>query len=222
MTLRKCIPIYFRVSEKLKDFKVKLHINEDVKPVVQPHRRVPFHLRKKVEEEIKNLLDQGLIEKATGPTPFVSPIVTPTKPNQPDKVRICCDMRLANKAIARERHVMPTLQDLKAELNGSTMFSKLDMAAGYHQLELHEDSRYITCLSTHMGLFVYKRLNFGICCASEIFQNAIAQVLRGLTNVMNISDDILIYAPSVEIHNATLRAVLKRLAEHGLTLNKQK
>ena len=220
--VEKMHPELFQGIGKLKDFKVKLHINDDVKPVVQPHRRVPFHLRKKVEEEIKNLLAQGLIEKATGPTPFVSPIVTPTKPNQPDKVRICVDMRLANLAIARERHVIPTLQELKADLNGSIIFSKLDLASGYHQLQLHEDSRYITCFSTHIGLYVYKRLNFGICCASEIFQNAIAQVLRGLPNVINISDDILIYAPSVEIHNATLRAVLKRLAEHGLTLNKQK
>ena len=118
--------------------------------------------------------------------------------------------------------MIPTLQELKADLNGSIIFSKLDLASGYHQLQLHEDSRYITCFATHIGLFVYKRLNFGICCASEIFLNAIAQVLRGLTDVINISDDILIYAPSVEIHNATLRAVLKRLSEHGLTLNKQK
>jgi hypothetical protein len=168
--VEKMHPELFQGIGKLKDFKVKLHINDDVKPVVQPHRRVPFHLRKKVEEEIKNLLAQGLIEKATGPTPFVSPIVTPTKPNQPDKVRICVDMRLANQSIARERHVMPTLQELKPELNGSIMFSKLDMASGYHQIELHEDSRYITCFATHIGLFVYKRLNFGIFVQVKYFR----------------------------------------------------
>ena len=77
-------------------------------------------------------------------------------------------MRQPNKAIQRERHSMPTLDELIHDLNGATMFSKLDLRAGYHQLELNAESRYITTFSTHVGLFRYKRLNFGINSASEI------------------------------------------------------
>ena len=64
---------------------------------------------------------------------------------------------------------MPTLDDIIADLNGSTIFSTLDMTAGYHQFELEEECRNITTFSTHVGLFRYKRLMFGINAASELF-----------------------------------------------------
>ena len=67
-------------------------------------------------------------------------------------------MREENQAIERERHVMPTIQDFKAEVNGAKYFSKIDLKQAYHQLELHPDSRSITTFSTHEGLFQYKRL----------------------------------------------------------------
>ena len=80
-------------------------------------------------------------------------------------------MREPNRAIGREKHPMPTLDDLIADLNGAKVLSKLDMTQAYHQLEIDEDSRQITTFATHVGLFRYKRL---LNAASEIFQNAIA------------------------------------------------
>lgn len=62
------------------------------------------------------------------------------------------DMRKANTAIQRERHVTPTIYDVILDLNGAKVFSKLDLNAGYHQLELHPESRNITTFSTHVGL----------------------------------------------------------------------
>ncbi|KAK0135266.1 hypothetical protein N1851_028900 [Merluccius polli] len=160
-------PELFTGIGKLKDFQVKLHINPDIQPTCQPHRRVPFHVRQKVEEELKRLEDDDIIEQVTGPTPWVSPIVTPPKPKDPDKVRICVDMRQANVAVQRERHLTPTMDDVIHELNGARFFSKLDLNKGYHQLELHPDSRYITTFTTHLGLRRYKRLSFGISSAAE-------------------------------------------------------
>ena len=167
-------PELFQNVGKLKNHEIKLHIDQSVKPVAQPHRRIPFHLRKKVEDELQSLLDQDIIEPAKGATPWVSPIVTPPKPNEPDKVRLCVDMRQANQAIIRERHVMPTLDDVINDLNGSVVFSKCDLQKSYHQLVMNESSRYITTFSTHVGLFRYKRLNFGISSASEIFQHTLS------------------------------------------------
>lgn len=51
-------------------------------------------------------------------------------------------MRQANTAIERERHITPTVDNVIHELNGATMFSKMDLTAGYYQLELHPDSRH--------------------------------------------------------------------------------
>lgn len=215
-------PELFTGIGKLKDFQVKLHIDTNVQPTCQPHRRVPFHVRQKVEKELQKLEDDDVIEKVTGPTPWVSPIVTPPKPKDPDKVRICVDMRQANTAIQRERHITPTMDDVIHELNGAKVFSKLDLNAGYHQLELHPASRYITTFTTHLGLRRYKRLNFGISSAAEVFQNAICQTLQGIPGVKNLSDDIIIYGVSQEAHDDALRAVFKRLKDSGLTLNRNK
>ena len=62
-------------------------------------------------------------------------------------------MRCANAVIKREKHLMPTQDDLITDLDGASVFATLDMKSGYHQLELNTVSRYITTISTHVGLF---------------------------------------------------------------------
>jgi hypothetical protein len=215
-------PKLFKGIGKLKNTKVKLHIDKTVRPVAQRHRRTPFHIRPQVEREIDKLLQEDIIEKVEGePTPWVSPIVTPPK-KDPNSIRLCVDMREANRAIQRERHQMPTVEELIHDLNGASVFSKLDMRSGYHQLELEEESRYITTFSTHVGLFRYKRLNFGVSSASEIFQETIRQVLQDIPHVKNIVDDIIIYGKTQVQHDRALEATFERLQEHGLTLNDSK
>ena len=119
----------------------------------------------------------------------MSPIVVAPKPKSPGKVRVCLDMRQANKLIKRERHVTPTIKEVIGDLNGAKV--KLDLNKGYNQLELAPESRHITTFGTHMGLLRYKRLNFGISSAPEIFQNVIRETLEGIDGAKNISADIL-------------------------------
>ena len=179
-------------------------------------------MRGKVEKELDELLKLDIIEKVEGePTPWVSPIVTPPKKDGKE-IRLCVDMREANQAVKRERHTMPTIEELILDMNGAKVFSKLDLRSGYHQLELHPESRYITTFSTHRGIYRYKRLNFGISSASEIFHETIRQVIQDITGARNISDDIVVYAENREKHDAALRKVLERLQESGLTLNAKK
>jgi len=78
------------------------------------------------------------------------------------------DMRAANQAIVRERHPMPTVDEIPVDLNGSKYLSKLDL----NQLEIDEESRSITTFTSHIVLKRYRRLNFGVSCASEVFQSA--------------------------------------------------
>ena len=131
-------------------------------------------------------------------------------------------MRQANKAIKRECHVRPTIQEMIGDLNGAKFFTKLDLNQGYNQLDLALESRYITTFGTHMGLMRYKRLNFGISSDPEIFQNVIRETLEGIDGAKNISNDILVFGKSQEDHDQHLRAVFQRLREKGLTLNKSK
>ena len=206
---------------RLEGLHIKLHIDDQVQPVAQGNRRVPFHVRQQVEEQLKKDEELGVIERATGPTPWISPIVVVPK-KDPGKIRVCVDMRAANTAIKRERHATPTLDELKTMLTGATVFSKLDLNQGYNQLELEESSRYITTFSTHLGLFRYKRLFFGVNSASEIFQETIRQLLSDIDGSVNLSDDILIFGKTQEEHDEALRKVLQRLLDRKLTLNREK
>ena len=214
-------PSLFQGLGKLKDVKVTLFVDETVQPTAQQHRRIPYHMRKQVEKKIQRLEDLDIIEKVDGPTPWISPVIAVPK-KTPGEIRLCVDMRLPNTAIKRTRHYMPSLDDILMQLNGAKVFSKLDLNQGYHQLELDEESRNITTFSTHVGLRRYKRLNFGVASAAEVFQNHIAEVISDISGAMNTSDDILIYGKTQEDHDATLTQVFKRLKDKNLTLNQGK
>lgn len=218
--LKSKYPECFQGTGKLKDFQLKLHIDRSVKPVAQPLRRLPFSLREKVEKKLEDLESRDIIEKTNGPTPWVSPLLV--VPKGQNDVRICLDFRQANRAIQRERHPIPTVDEIIHEMNSAAIFSKIDLKEGFHQIELEESSRYITTFVTSKGLYRYKRLMFGINSAPEIYQFIISQVLEGLEGVKNIADDIIIYAPDKITHDLRLKAVFERLRERGLTVNYEK
>ena len=128
---------------KLTDFQLKVHVNHDVKPVVQPVRRLPFSLTDKVDEKLDDLLENDIIEEVSSrQTKWVSLLVVVRKSDR--DIRICIDMRRANKAIVRERHPISTIEEVLYDLNGSSVFSKLDLKWGFHQIELEAGSCEIT------------------------------------------------------------------------------
>ena len=95
---------------KLKDYQLKIHIDENVPPIAQNVRRVPFHVRHQVDEKLDELLNLDVIEPVEGPTPWVSPLVVVPKPNK--GIRLCLDMRCTNEAVKRERHPIPTVDEI--------------------------------------------------------------------------------------------------------------
>ena len=137
--------------------------------------------------------------------PWVSPVAC--VPKKDEKMQ---DMRSPNVAIKLERHSTPTIYELMNDLNGATVFSNLDLNQGYNQLELEESSRYITKFSTQVGLRQYKRVNFGICSAAEVFQEVIRQALAGMRRVINLK-------PTSQLskigRTATARPVLHRIRQ---------
>ena len=84
---------------------------------------------------------------------------------------------------------------------------------------LHSDSRQFTTFSTHVGLFRYKRLNFGLSCAAEVFQKKVSDTLNGIPCVKNTRDDIYVGGTDKDTHDYHLRQVFHRLHENGLTIN---
>ena len=212
----------FRGIGKMKGVKVDLHVDPAITPVAQAHRRIPFSVRPKLEAELEKLDADDIIERIEKPTSWVSPVVITPKRSS-NEIRLNVDMREANKAIPRTHTVMPTLDDIINELNGATVFSHLDMNHGYHQLELKENSRDITTFATHVGLYRYKRLNFGTRSAGEIFQETVSkEITRDIVGCINISDDILVFGRNQKEHDQNLEKLFKRAREKEITFNKDK
>ena len=159
-------------------------------------------------------------EKVNGPTSWINPVVAMEKSN--GDVRICLDMRQANRAILREKHPVPTIEETWQEMSGAKVFSKLDLNMVFHQIELSLESRDINTFAGPHGLYLYKRLLFGVNMAAEKFQHIIWQILKDRPGRHNIDDDIRIVGTSKEEHDERLNEVMKKLEESGLTLNYDK
>ena len=102
------------------------------------------------------------------------------------------------------------------------MFSKIDLLHGYHQIELHPESRPITTFSSHKGLFRYKRLVQGANAAFEEYQHEIGQLFVNEKHIENISDDILIGGIDTQHHDENLRRCFQIFKENGLTIKLEK
>ncbi|XP_062613747.1 uncharacterized protein K02A2.6-like [Saccostrea cucullata] len=213
-------PKVFTGLGKLRDFQLKIPIDVSVHPVIQSVRRVPYHLRSKLDQKLDELEKMDVVERVKGPSQWVSPIVVVPKKNS--DIRICVDMRRANEAVVRERYQIPTVDEILQDLNQSKVYSKLDIKWAYHQLELTPDSREITTFMTPRGLYRYKRLLFGVSCAPEMYNKIIQQTLGDLPGVNAIYDDVVVHGSTEQEHRRNLESVLKRLEDSGMTLNIEK
>lgn len=205
---------------KMKDIQLTISIDKSVKPVAQPCRRVPIPLEEKINSKIDELVKLDIIEPVNNPSGWVSPIVPVLKSD--GDVRICVDMRCANKAIIRENHPLPTMDQLLPKFRKARVFSKLDIKDAFHQVEISEDSRDITTFITARGLYRYKRLMFGISCAPEHFQKILERILLPCDGVVNFIDDIVVYGKDDSEHNTRCTKVLNIFKERNILLNQDK
>jgi hypothetical protein len=212
----------------IKGTEVILDIDPDARPIKQKLRPVAIHLQEAVAKELQRQVDEGILERvdsSMGPTTWISNLVVVPKgdPNEPitseTKVRLTCDARPMNKALRRVRYPTKTMEDLIYTVNGAVKITKLDVRKAFHQMKIASRCRQHTVITTHCGLFRYKRLHMGISSASEEFTECIRKILEGIPGQTNITDDILVFGRTDEEHDECLVKVLARLEEYGITLN---
>jgi len=138
-------------------------------------------------------------------------------PKKDGGIRTCGDFKVTvNPVLSVEQYPLPHIDDLFAGLSGGQKFSKIDLCQAYLQMHVHEDSQELLTITTHKGLFRYRRLPFGITSAPALFQRAMDQILSGLPGVQCYLDDILCTGATDEEHLRNLDATLQRLKEYGL------
>ena len=200
---------------------IKHHINTEGRG---PIRLRPYRSSNKQQEEIKKQTDKMLQQNVIRPSdsPWAAPVVLVEKKN--GDMRFCIDYRKLNSVTKKNSFPMPRIDDTLDMLHGKKFFSTLDLAAGYWQIELDEESKEKTAFITGQGLFEFIRMPFGLCNAPATFQRLMNHVLRDLIGirVLVYLDDIIIFSNSLEEHLTHLREVLLRLRNAGLKLKSDK
>ena len=204
----------------MRGIEARLSIKEDAVPKFCRARAAPYALRQSIEEDLKRLGRIDAIEKISY-SDWATPVVP--VPKSDGSVRLCGDFKVTvNPVLNVDQHPIPKPEDLLTVLAGGQRFSKLDLSHAYQQMLLHSDDRKYTTINTHLGLYQYKRLPFGIASAPAIFQQAMEKILQGIPKAVCYLDDVLVTGRDDQEHMETLAEVLKQLNERGLQLKKSK
>ena len=191
----------------------QMEVDETVRPVLHPPRKVPVALRDRLKEELDKLVKEGIITPVTEPAKRVSSLVIVKKP---EKLRICIGPQDLNEALPRSHYPLPTIKDVATRLSKAKVFSVLDAKNGFWQVKLDTDSSYLTTFNTPFGRFRWLPLLFGVKTTPEEYQRRIHESLRNLSGIEGIVDDILwvgegdTYESAVQDHDKNLIALLDR------------
>lgn len=178
---------------------IRISLKDNAVPYsVTTARRISVPMLSKVKMELDRMMAAGVIEEIKEPTEWCAPMVA--VPKKSGQIRICVDLKLLNKAVKREKYVLPTINDILPRLAQAKVFSLLDAACGFWQLPLHEDSARLTTFITPFGRFFVKRLSVGITSAPEIFQREMSELLKDQDGIAVFVDDILVYGNTSEQH----------------------
>jgi hypothetical protein len=204
---------------KVEGVTVSLELTEGATPKFVKPRPVPFATKDLIADELTTLVNAGVLKKVEY-SEWASPIVAVKKPT--GKLRICGDFSVTiNKFLRVPEHPMPRVPELLAKLNGGQKFSKLDLSQAYQQVKLDEASQKLVTINTHLGLFSYTRVPYGISAAPALFQEITDKVLQGL-NCGCCLDDIVVTGRTDAEHLENLTQVLQRLHKFGFRLQEAK
>jgi hypothetical protein len=153
--------------------------------------------------QLKELLDLGLICPSV--SPWGAPVIFVRKKD--GAWRLCIDYRQLNKATIKNQYPLPRIDDLFDQMKGATVFSKIDLRSGYHQLRIKEDDVSKTAFKTRFGHYEVTVLPFGLTNAPGVFMSLMNGVFREYLDkfIQVFIDDILIYSRTTEEHDEHLR-----------------
>jgi transposase InsO family protein len=184
------------------------------RPVASKLRYLTPELKQELEKQVNAMLASGVIQPSK--SPWVSaPVFVQKKGGD---WRLCLDYRRVNAQTVPDRYPLPLLWDQVQRAAHHRYFTCIDLNSGFWNLPLEEESRKYTAFITHVGVFEFNVLPFGMRNAPSEFQRLMDQALGDLYNdgVFCYIDDIVIYANTPEENLQRTEEVLKRLRDQGL------
>ena len=187
-------------------------------PGTTPISKAPYRMAlagmKELKKQLQELLEKGFIRPSV--SPWGAPVLFVKKKD--GSMRLCIDYRELNRVTVKNKYPLPRIDDLLDQLRGATVFSKIDLQSGYHQLRVKEADVSKTAFRTRYGHYEFLVMPFGLTNAPSVFMDLMHRVFHEYLDqfVVVFIDDILVYSKTSEEHKVHLRAVLDVLREKKL------
>eukprot|EP00253_Pinus_taeda_P028842 PITA_28842 len=187
-------------------------------PGAAPVSRAPYRMSvpelTELKMQLQELLDKNYIRPSV--SPWGAPVLFVKKKD--GTFRMCIDYRQLNKLTIKNKYPLPRIDELFDQVKGATVFSKIDLRSGYHQIRIKEEDIAKTAFRTRYGHYEFVVLPFGLTNAPATFMCLMNSIFHQYLDrfVLIFIDDILVYSRTVEEHQEHLRKVLQTLREHQL------
>lgn len=197
----------------------------NAKPVFTRSYRYPQIHKEEVKSQINKMLDQKIIRPSI--SPWSSPVwVVPKKLDASGKPkwRIVIDYRKLNELSVDDKYPLPNISDLLDQLGNCQYFTTLDLASGFHQIEINPKDIEKTAFTVENGHYEFVRMPFGLKNAPSTFQRVMDNILLGIQNerCLVYMDDIIVYSATIHDHILRLTEVFKRLRKANLKIQPDK
>ncbi|GJS88023.1 putative reverse transcriptase domain-containing protein [Tanacetum coccineum] len=185
----------------------------DLVPGAAPVARASYCLApsemRELPKQLRELLEKGFIRPSS--SPWGAPVLFVKKKD--GSFRMCIDYRELNKLTVKNSYPLPRIDDLFDQLQGSSVYSKIDLRSGYHQLRIKEEDIPITAFRTRYGHFEFQVMPFGLTNAPAVFTNLMNRVCKPYLDkfVIVFIEDILVYSKDEEEHIKHLKIILELL-----------
>lgn len=180
--------------------------------------KLPHGLKEESDKIVNEMLNNGIIQPSK--SPWCNPYFLIKKKN--GTYRFVLNYRKLNEVTKKDAFPIPLVEDIFADLNGTCIFSSLDLASGYWQIEMEESSKEKTAFAVNNGLFEFNVMPYGVCNGPSTFQRVMQTVLAGAPCLPPYIDDIVIASKSWGEHMESIDQVLSKLKIAGLKLNPDK
>ncbi|GKC57841.1 putative reverse transcriptase domain-containing protein, partial [Tanacetum coccineum] len=178
-----------------------------------PYRLAPSEMQE-LSAQLQELADKGFVRPSS--LPWGAPVLFVKKKD--GSFRMCIDYQELNKLAVKNRYPLPRIDDLFDQLQGSSIYSKIDLRSGYHQLRFREEDIPKTAFRTRYGHYEFQVTPFGLTNASTVFMDFMNRVCKPYLDkfVIIFINDILIYSKSEEEHEEHLKLILELLKKEEL------
>ena len=219
--------IYYKEGDNLSFTNKIKHriITKNEEPVYSKLYRYPYRYKEEIDKQVVEMLAQGIIRPSS--SPYSAPIwVVPKKidASGKQKWRLVVDYRKLNEVTIKDKFPIPNMDDILDKMGRAMYFTTLDLAKGFHQIEIHPDDIHKTAFSTNSGHYEWTRLPFGLCNAPATFQRLMNYVLADYIGKICFVylDDIIIFSTSLQEHLDSITKIFDRIRQSNLKVQLDK